>query len=82
MLHLDKIKIDQSFIKNMAINDNDAVIVRSTIDLAHNLGLKVIAEGVEVASIVELLEKLGCDQMQGYHFGQPMPPGLFDGFIN
>ena len=80
MLHLDKIKIDQSFITHMATNENDKVIVRSTIDLAHNLGLKVIAEGVETASAVELLEEFGCDQLQGYHFGKPMPPELFVNF--
>ena len=81
MLHLDKIKIDQSFITHMAINENDKVIVRSTIDLAHNLGLKVIAEGVETAGAVELLEEFGCDQLQGYHFGKPMQPELFMNFI-
>lgn len=81
MLHLDKIKIDQSFIKHMTTNENDKVIVRSAIDLAHNLGLKVVAEGVEMVSAVELLEEFGCDQLQGYHFGKPMSPELFVGFI-
>lgn len=81
MLHLNKIKIDQSFIKHMAVKDNDIVIVRSIIDLAHNLGLKVVAEGVETANIVELLEKFGCDQLQGYYFGKPTTPELLQGFI-
>jgi len=81
MLHLDKIKIDQSFIKHMTTNENDKVIVRSAIDLAHNLGLKVVAEGVEMVSAVELLEEFGCDQLQGYYFGKPMSPELFAGFI-
>ncbi len=81
MLHLDKIKIDQSFIKHMNTSDNDKVIVRSAIDLAHNLGLKVVAEGVEMASTVELLEEFGCNQLQGYHFGKPMSPELFMSFI-
>lgn len=81
MLHLDKIKIDQSFITHMAINENQPDIRVLTIDLAHNLGLKVIAEGVETAGAVELLEEFGCDQLQGYHFGKPMPPELFMNFI-
>jgi EAL domain-containing protein (putative c-di-GMP-specific phosphodiesterase class I) len=72
-LPVDSIKIDKSFVINMAKNQNDAVIVRSTIDLAHNLGLKVIAEGVENQDIWDRLSALGCDEAQGYHMGRPMP---------
>ena len=67
------IKIDQSFIIDMIEDDNDAVIVRSTIDLAHNMGKKVIAEGVENQDILDILEILRCDMVQGYHFAKPMP---------
>ncbi|HEY4485853.1 MAG TPA: EAL domain-containing protein [Nitrospiria bacterium] len=72
-LPVDSIKIDKSFVINMAGNQNDAVIVRSTIDLAHNLGLKVIAEGVENQDIWDRLSALGCDEAQGYYMARPMP---------
>ena len=56
---------------------DDAKIVRSTIDLAHNLGLTVVAEGVENAKVWDLLRELNCDQAQGYHMGRPMPASEF-----
>ncbi len=71
-LPLDELKIDKSFVMDMTHNENDAIIVRSTIDLAHNLGLKVVAEGVDTKEKLELLEILGCDTMQGYHIGRPI----------
>ncbi len=73
-LPVDAIKIDKSFVINMAGDQSDAVIVRSTIDLAHNLGLKVIAEGVENQDIWDRLSALGCDEAQGYYMGRPIPP--------
>jgi len=72
-LPVDELKIDKSFVTDMEENDNDAVIVRSTIDLAHNLGLKVTAEGVETQAAWDTLEILGCDCSQGYFMGRPMP---------
>jgi diguanylate cyclase (GGDEF)-like protein len=72
-----KIKIDKSFVKNMAVNHNDAMIVRSTVELGHNLGLKVVAEGVEDQAVWDKLKALGCDDAQGYHMGRPLPA---DGF--
>ena len=72
-LPVDELKIDKSFVTDMEENENDAVIVRSTIDLAHNLGLKVTAEGVETQAAWDLLEKLHCDCSQGYFMGRPMP---------
>ena len=54
------------------VDENDAVIVRATIDLAHNLGLKVVAEGVESTDVWDLLEMLGCDIAQGYFIRQPV----------
>ena len=71
-LPVDAIKIDKSFVINMIENQNDAVIVRSTIDLAHNLGLKVIAEGVEQQGIWDRLTALGCDAAQGYLMCRPV----------
>jgi len=76
-LPVAELKIDKSFIFSMATNDNDAVIVRSTIDLAHNIGLRVVAEGVEDHQTYEMLSSLGCDSVQGYYISQPMPPEEF-----
>jgi len=72
-LPVQELKIDQSFIFGMTTNENDAVIVRSTIDLAHNLGLHAIAEGVENQDTLDLLAILDCDTAQGYLMGRPMP---------
>ena len=68
-----KIKIDKSFVKDMASNHNDAVIVRSTVELGHNLGLKVVAEGVEDQAAWDKLKGLGCDSAQGYYMSRPLP---------
>ena len=67
-----KIKIDKSFVTDMAINRNDAVIVRSTVELGHNLGLKVVAEGVETQAVWDKLSALGCDDGQGYYMSRPL----------
>ena len=67
------IKIDKSFVMEMAVDASDAAIVRSTIDLAHNLGLKVVAEGVESEDAWRHLEALGCDFAQGYYLSRPLP---------
>jgi diguanylate cyclase (GGDEF)-like protein len=72
-LPVDELKIDQSFVRNMQSDRDDEMIVRSTIDLAHNLGIMVVAEGVETAEAWNLLRELKCDQAQGYHMGRPMP---------
>ena len=72
-LPVDEIKIDKSFVKDMKLDSNDAVIVRSTIDLAHNMSLQVVAEGVENPETLRLLISLGCDKVQGYFFSQPLP---------
>jgi diguanylate cyclase (GGDEF)-like protein len=71
-LPVDEIKIDKSFVIDMEEYENDAVIVRSTIDLAHNLGLKVTAEGVETMRAREALASLGCDHLQGYLLSRPL----------
>ena len=73
-LPVDEIKIDQSFIKEMARNEHDAAIFRSIIDLAHSLRLRVIAEGVEDQETWNLLSQLGCDVAQGYLISRPLPP--------
>ena len=76
-LPVDELKIDKSFVMGMEQDEGDAIIVRSTIDLAHNLGLSVVAEGVENAAILERLRALGCDEVQGYHISRPMPAPAF-----
>jgi diguanylate cyclase (GGDEF)-like protein len=72
-LPVDVIKIDKSFVIDMPHDPSDAAIVRSTIDLAHNLGLKVVAEGVESHEAWRRLEELGCDLAQGFHVSRPLP---------
>jgi EAL domain-containing protein (putative c-di-GMP-specific phosphodiesterase class I) len=72
-LHPDEIKMDKSFVRHMRTDANSAVIVRSTIELAHALGLTTVAEGVEDQPTYDALAALGCDRMQGYHIAPPMP---------
>jgi predicted signal transduction protein with EAL and GGDEF domain len=73
-LPVEKIKIDKSFVLEMSGSESDAKIVHATIDLAHNLGLKVVAEGVEDPAVLDMLHGLHCDIAQGYCIGRPMPP--------
>ena len=72
-----KIKIDKSFVIDMDKDQKDDVIVRSTIELAHNLGLKAVAEGVESAEVWERLKAMGCDSAQGYYMSKPLTPEKF-----
>jgi diguanylate cyclase (GGDEF)-like protein len=72
-LPVDELKIDKSFVANMARDESDAAIVRSTIGLAHDLGLTVVAEGIEDQATWDLLAELGCDVGQGYYVSRPMP---------
>jgi diguanylate cyclase (GGDEF)-like protein len=72
-LPVHELKIDKSFVAHMASDDNDAAIVRSTIGLAHDLGLRVVAEGVEDQATWDLLSALGCDVTQGYFISRPVP---------
>jgi diguanylate cyclase (GGDEF)-like protein len=75
-LPLDELKIDKSFVMTLA-ERKDAAIVRATIDLAHELGLRVVAEGVETAETLARLAELGCEYAQGYHIAKPLAPGDF-----
>jgi diguanylate cyclase (GGDEF)-like protein len=72
-LPVDELKIDRSFVHDIAANEANAVLVRTAISLGHNLGLSVVAEGVEIEDDVSALQALGCDTAQGYHFARPMP---------
>jgi diguanylate cyclase (GGDEF)-like protein len=77
-LPVNELKIDKSFVMGMETDESDAKIVRSTIDLAHNLGLSVVAEGVESAAILAQLQALGCDEAQGYFISKPLPAAEFN----
>jgi len=74
---ISEIKIDRSFVTHLCAGSDDAVIVRSTINLAHNLGLTVVAEGVEDRAAADLLVAYGCDNAQGYLFARPLPAPQF-----
>jgi diguanylate cyclase (GGDEF)-like protein len=78
---IDELKIDRSFVSPMLRNESDLIIVRSTINLGHDLGLNVIAEGVEDSSTLEELAQLGCDLAQGYHVSKPMPADVFNDWL-
>jgi diguanylate cyclase (GGDEF)-like protein len=72
-LPVHELKVDRSFVSQMTSNASDAVIVRSTVDLGRNLGLRVVAEGVEDPATLQQLDVLGCDAIQGYYISRPMP---------
>jgi diguanylate cyclase (GGDEF)-like protein len=76
-LPIDVLKIDQSFLEGMSSNPKDVAIVRSIIELGHNLDCKVVAEGVEDESVRLQLQQLGCDLVQGFHFSKPLPDAGF-----
>lgn len=73
-LPVDEIKIDKSFVADLGAGRGDSVIVRSAIEIGHNMGLSVVAEGVETPESLAILESLGCDLVQGYLFSPPLPP--------
>ena len=80
-LDLDELKIDRSFVQSMCLVARDDVLVRSIIELAHNLGLSVVAEGVEASIQVDRLRELSCDAAQGYYLGRPMDRDLMTGWL-
>jgi EAL domain-containing protein (putative c-di-GMP-specific phosphodiesterase class I) len=70
---VSQLKVDRSFVSSLPNDREDAVIVESVISLGHNLGMQVVAEGVEDAASLEHLRKLGCDSVQGYYLSPPLP---------
>jgi EAL domain-containing protein (putative c-di-GMP-specific phosphodiesterase class I) len=75
-LPVHELKIDRSFVQHLSDEGDDLAIVRSTINLGHSLGLRIVAEGVEDARSLALLAGLGCDLAQGFHLGRPGPPDV------
>lgn len=69
-----ELKIDKAFVQNMHSNDSDRIMVEKTIELGHELGMTVTAEGVETQEQLEFLQKKGCDRAQGFLFSRPLPP--------
>jgi EAL domain-containing protein (putative c-di-GMP-specific phosphodiesterase class I) len=80
-LPLHEVKIDKSFVLDMLEDRSHAAIVRSVIDLAHNLGFEVVAEGVETEAILNELSMLGCDIAQGFLLARPMPASQLPGWV-
>jgi EAL domain-containing protein (putative c-di-GMP-specific phosphodiesterase class I) len=75
---LDGLKVDRSFVLELLAGSDDAAIVGSTINLSRQLGLSVIAEGIENRATADLLVSMGCEEGQGYFFGRPMPAQSFE----
>jgi len=80
-LPADEIKIDKSFVRDMAVNADDVTIARSVIDLGHNLGLSVVAEGVEDRAVWDQLAEMGCDLAQGYYLSRPIPAAALASWV-
>jgi EAL domain-containing protein (putative c-di-GMP-specific phosphodiesterase class I) len=80
-LPLNQLKIDQSFVRNIGVKSTDAIIVQTIIGMAHNLGIEVIAEGVETEAQRAFLEQHGCPTCQGYLFSKPVPLDQFEALL-
>jgi EAL domain-containing protein (putative c-di-GMP-specific phosphodiesterase class I) len=80
-LPIHELKIDRSFVFDMLDNPAHAAIVRSIVDLGHNLSLRVVGEGVETSSVLDGLRDLGCDEAQGFLLARPMPADLLVGWL-
>jgi diguanylate cyclase (GGDEF)-like protein len=81
-LPVTELKIDRSFVTTMSDDRSGAIIVQSVIELGHNLGLTIVAEGVERGQTLDALAAFGCDVAQGYHLARPMPVALFDAWFD
>ena len=81
-LPVDRLKVDRSFIEHVATDKDDAAIVRTIITLGRNLDLKIVAEGVETVQQMQFLQRHGCDEVQGYFFGRPVPMPEFEALLH
>lgn len=79
--HIDFIKIDQSFVRNLEEDSQEMILCEAMIAMAHKLGIKVIAEGVETESQIQLLKHSGCDYAQGYYYSKPVSAGEFERYL-
>ena len=79
---IDLVKIDQSFVRNIAHSPEDLEIVQSVIKLAHSLGKQIVAEGVEDKACLDILKELKCEKIQGYYYGKPMPASEFTQWLH
>jgi EAL domain-containing protein (putative c-di-GMP-specific phosphodiesterase class I) len=80
-LPASELKIDKSFVMTIASDARNAIMVRSTIALAHELGMKVVAEGIEDGDCLQRLREMGCDTGQGWHIARPMPAAAFTSML-
>ncbi|MBD2747547.1 EAL domain-containing protein [Microvirga sp. BT688] len=78
---VNTLKIDRSFVSGLESDAGDTAIVKAVLSLGHNLGIEIVAEGVETAFQASLLQRMSCDLVQGYHFGRPMPAGDVPSFL-
>jgi diguanylate cyclase (GGDEF)-like protein len=78
---VDKLKIDQSFVRDLNSNADSGAIVRAIIQMAHSLKLRTVAEGVESAELLQTLRELACDEVQGYHYARPLPATDFEHYL-
>jgi len=83
-LPISALKIDQSFVQAVTGTglSDEGIVAQAIISLAHNLKLKVVGEGVETAAQFDFLKQHACDEVQGYHFGRPMPAAEFERFVS
>ena len=75
------LKIDQSFIKSLAVSDHDQKLVQGVISMAHNLGYRVVAEGIENSEAYDMLAAWGCDEAQGYLIAHPLTPEMMETWL-
>jgi EAL domain-containing protein (putative c-di-GMP-specific phosphodiesterase class I) len=79
---IDALKVDQSFVRDVPDDQDDAAIASAVIALGHSLRLTIVAEGVETAEQLAFMRERGCQRVQGYYFARPMPPAELPAFLN
>ena len=80
-MRIDRLKIDRSFIANLEADERASALLQGMVDLAHGLGMEVVAEGIETDDQLQTVRRLGCDTGQGYLLGRPAPPSVVTGSI-
>jgi EAL domain-containing protein (putative c-di-GMP-specific phosphodiesterase class I) len=77
-----EIKIDRSFVRDMRVCNSDRVVVEKTVEIGHELGMRVVAEGVETVEQLEHLREIGCDIVQGFYFSRPLAPSVLQMWLS